>query len=111
MTVRSIEGLAWRWQMIAGRCTLVTDGGGMMVILAGENGSKVVTRDPETGVLRPIVEADEVARILESAPMVRKHAKILLDGIDLGLVTIDTAADPVVETVINDLRRALKGGD
>ena len=111
MTVRSIEGLAWRWQMIACRWTLVTDGGGMMVILAGENGSKVVTRDPETGVLRPIVEADEVARILESAPMVRKHAKILLDGIDLGLVTIDTAADPVVETVINDLRRALKGGD
>ena len=107
MTVKSIQGLSWRWQMFAGRLILATDGGGAMVILAGAQHAPILTRDPVTGVLRAIAETDEVARIIESAPDIRRHAQALVDGIDLGLVRIDTDADESLSNVLARLRLAL----
>jgi hypothetical protein len=115
MTVRPFpHDLSWRWQMFGGRQTLVTDGGGAMVVLAGAHTAHLVTRDLKTGILRAIQENDEVAKIIVGAPDVRRHAQSLIHGVDLGLVRIDIMDDKTVNplTGLRDdeaLANVLKG--
>jgi hypothetical protein len=97
----------WRWQMSGGRHMLVTDGGGAMVVLAGAHTAHLLTRDLKTGILRAIDENDEVAKIIAAAPDVRRHAQALINGIDIGLVRIDTDADEALANVLGRLREAL----
>jgi hypothetical protein len=98
----------WRWQMFGGRQMLVTDGGGMMVVLTAAHKSFLQTRDLKTGILRDIDEGDDIAKIIASAPEVRRHAQTLIHGIDIGLVRIETDADETLANVLSGLREALE---
>jgi|ERR1700694_1959704 len=108
MTVRDFRSdLPWIWKAYAGRWLLVTDGGGQQVILSATHHSHLQTRDLETGMLRPISPSDPVSKIIAAAPDVRRHAQSLINGIDIGLVRIDTDADETLANVLSQLRAAL----
>lgn len=102
------DDLGWRWQAFAGRWLLVTDGGGAQVILSAMHHSHLQTRDMGTGMLRTISPSDPVSKIIEAAPDVRRHAQSLINGIDTGLVRIDTDADEILANVLTGIRLALK---
>lgn len=103
--------LQWRWQPFAGRWLLVTDGGGSQVILSPERHSHIQTRDMETGILRKLAPSDAVARIIEAAPDVRRHAQSLIHGINIGVIAIrpsDNGDQESLRVVLNGLREALE---
>lgn len=58
----------WGWHSFGGRMSLVTETGGAKVILIPQGRSQIQTRDPETGLLRPIRPEDNVARLAAAAP-------------------------------------------
>lgn len=109
MTVRPFrDDLGWRWQIFAGRWVLVTDGGGAQVVLSAKNHSYLQTRDTETGMLRDIAPTDRVAKMLEAAPDVHRHARALIHGIDIGLFRIEADGDEkIADGVLTELRAAL----
>jgi hypothetical protein len=98
----------WRWQMSSGRQRLITDGGGSMVVLAGAYTSPIWTRDPQTGTMRSIDASDEVAKIIASAPEIRRHSRSLIHGINIGLFRIEADGDEkIADEVLTSLREAL----
>jgi hypothetical protein len=114
------DDCGWKWKAYAGRWLLVTDGGGEQVILSAKHHSSLVTRDLESGVLRDISPSDHVAKIIAGAADVRRHARDLISGLDLGLIKIvsTTAAkaggdratidhDKNLEIILTGLRIAL----
>lgn len=112
MTARPFRSdLGWTWQAYAGRWLLVTDGGGQQVILSATNHSHITTRDLESGALRNLGPSDHIAKVIAAAPDVRRAAQSLINGIDVGLVRIDTDADETLANVLTDLRIALKKCD
>jgi len=112
MSKIEFRDLGWRWQMFGGQQMLVTDGGGAMVVIAPARGSSVMTRDPETGGLRLLVATDEVAKLIAAAPELRRYAQSLVNGIDIGLVTVSSDADDTLLAILSGLRTALaKAGD
>lgn len=100
--------LGWRWEPFAGRWLLITDGGGQQVILSPDKLAHIRTRDLETGVLRNISPSDYVAKLIAVAPDLRRHAQSLINGIDIGLVRIETDADETLASILTGLRIALK---
>jgi hypothetical protein len=99
------DDLGWRWETFAGRWVLVTDGGGQQVIISGAHQSHLQTRDPGTGLLRPISPSDHVAKIIAAAPDVRRQAQSLIHGIDIGLFRIEADGD---EAIANDVLTKLR---
>lgn len=99
--------LPWCWQISGGRQMLVTDGGGAMVVLSGAYTSPIWTRDLQTGTMRSISANDDIAKIIAAAPDVRRHARALLNGINLGFLDISDEAEPSFRAVVNALREAL----
>ncbi len=102
------DDLGWKWKAMAGRWLLVTDGGGEQVILSAANHSSIRTRDLETGILRDISPSDHIAKVIAAAADLRRHGQSLINGIDIGLVRIDTDADETLANVLTGLRIALK---
>jgi hypothetical protein len=99
--------LGWKWEAFAGRWLLVTDGGGQQVIMSPDKLSHIRTLDLETGVLRNISPSDYIAKVIAAAPDLRQYAQSLINGIDIGLVRIDTDADETLANVLTGLRQAL----
>lgn len=104
--------LPWRWQIFGGRWRLHSvppDGSGYAsLILQGEHGSGILTRDPESQAQRILVPSDDIAKIVASAPEVRRHAKALLNGIEFGFIDVSDEADPSFRKIVSDLREALE---
>lgn len=102
----------WRWQMFGGRWRLHIewpDGSGYAsLILQGENGGGILTRDPESQAQRLIVPSDDMFKIIAAAPLVRRHARALINGINLGFLDISEEAGPSFRKVVSDLREALE---
>lgn len=102
----------WRWQIFGGRWRLHVewpDGSGYAsLILQGEEGSGILTRDPESQAQRPLVPSDDIAKIIAAAPLVRKHARALINGINLGFLDISDEAEPSFRAVVASLREALE---
>ncbi|MDB5606680.1 MAG: hypothetical protein JWP25_3580 [Bradyrhizobium sp.] len=99
----------WRWQMFGGRAVLLA--GEARPILTGEHHAPLLTRDLQSEEMRPIDANDDIAKIIAAAPMVRKHSRALIHGLDLGVIRfeIDDASDgSPLDTVISDLREALE---
>lgn len=82
--------LPWTWRLFAGRCMLVTDGGGCQVVITSAHHTGLQTRDPETGILRGIDPTDPVAKIMANAPDLLRASQDLIHGIRLGLVKIES---------------------
>lgn len=110
MTVKPFrDDLSWKWKIMAGRCLLVTDGGGEQVILSAAHHSALQTRDLESGMLRGISPSDQIAKTIAAAPDVRRHAQSLVHGIDIGLFRIEADGDEqIADAVLTELRLALK---
>lgn len=102
-----ITSLAWCWRSFGGQPMLVTDGCGAMVVLAPSKAGAILTRDLQTGTLRKLAPSDEVAKIIGAAPDLRRCATSLINGIDIGLVTISSDADDTLLTILSGMRRAL----
>lgn len=96
---------SWHWHILAGRYVLLTEDG--KVVLSGAFQSHICTRDIESGRIRNIEPSDAVAKIIASAPDVRKYAQALIHGIDIGEVVFDHAPNPALEEVLRGLRMAL----
>lgn len=74
----SLAPQRWRWNISddrVGRTMLVTDGGGMKVVLCA-GGNKLLTRDPVSGTLVPVKEADEIARLIVMAPQMLEALRL-----------------------------------
>jgi hypothetical protein len=101
----------WRWHLSSGRWRLLVDPDGSAsnpLILSGEHGGGILTRDPALGMLRLIEPSDDIAKIVAAAPLVRRHARALLNGIELGFLDISDEAEPSFRKVVSDLREALE---
>lgn len=90
----------WVWHRPGGELMLTTDGGGMLVILAAQHKRAIMTRDPKTGLLRPIREDDAVARMIAAAPK-------MLAALRGALIFMETV--PPSDEMSAELRTALKG--
>lgn len=104
---KNVAEYNWRWDIRAGRQMLVTDGGGTLVVLSGQDFSPILTRGSD-GFLRPIEANDHVARIVANANSIRRHAQSFIHGIDIGMVTISTDADEALATIMSGLRSSLR---
>jgi hypothetical protein len=67
----------WCWRRFGDTLMLVTEAGGAQVVLAPARRKTpgIETRDPVTGVLRPIREDDAAARLIAAAPNLLHSAK------------------------------------
>lgn len=101
------DDLSWTWLTVGGRSLLVTDGGGQQVILCGAHHAHIQTRDLEHGRIRDIQPSDRVARMIASAPDVRRHAQALIHGIDIGAAVFEHEPDPALDEVLRQLRISL----
>lgn len=79
--------LPWRWQMFGGRMSLVVDNPEGRILLCGAGGASIKTLSNDGSFFRNIEAADDIAKIIASAPEVRRHAQALLNGIKLGVIS------------------------
>ena len=111
MTASNLLDNAWDWQMFGGRWRLhiarPNGNGYASLILQGENGGGILTRDPESSAQRLIVPTDDLAKIIAAAPCVRRHSRALINGINLGFLDISDEAEPSFRAVVAQLREAL----
>jgi hypothetical protein len=113
MTTKPFRDLSWRWRMFAGRWILGVDNDDdRSIVLRGGQAMTLITSDGEAGVLRDLDPSDDIAKIIAAAPDVRRHAQSLINGIDIGLVRIESDADDTLALILGNLRIALaKSGD
>jgi hypothetical protein len=100
-----MNDLSWRWHTLAGRSVLLANEGG--VVLSGAHQAHLMTRDCETGSLRALAPSDPVAKIIASAPDIRRHAQALIHGIDIGEVVFEHESNPALDEILRQLRVAL----
>lgn len=105
MNAPLIQHTWWRWETLSGRMILVTNNG--RLVLAGAHHAPLVTRDAHTDEIRNLYSSDDTARIIASAPDVRRHAQALIHGIDIGEVVFDSSPNPGLDEVLRQLRVAL----
>lgn len=77
----------WSWRNFGSHLTLVTKHRGSKVVLA-PNTFALLTRCPETGILRPLGADDDVARMIETAP----------DGYQLARAIVEFASTEELST-------------
>lgn len=77
----NLQYTPWRWQNLGGALMLVTDGGGARVVLAGDHDT-ILTRDSETGTLRPMQSTDAPCALIEAAPDLLRALREITEALE-----------------------------
>lgn len=78
--IEPITKQPWCWRTFGKVLMLVTLTGGSKVVLCGKKQTPLLIRDEQSGLLRPIVEDDDAARLIASAPQLRILLQEMVDN-------------------------------
>lgn len=105
MNAPLIQHTWWRWETLSGRMVLNTNRD--RLVLGGAHHAPLVTRDDRTDEIRNLCQSDGIAKIIATAPDVRRHAQDLIHGIDIGEVVFEHSPNPSLDEILRQLRIAL----
>lgn len=114
-----LEGMVWRnFGSVnhGGALMLVTVTGGAQAVLTAaavpRKPAVIQTRDPKTGILRPIREDDDVARLLAAAPLLLAAAQGARDFLVADYrAAINDPANQIAHNVLRNLQEAIKAAE